>query len=105
MRGGRGNECQNTRFGLLSGRSAVGCLYEHLSRLLTGNGIDEEILHEYLRCSGVGDSVNRFVLCLDVDCSIDNLARATDLDSLAVGLCHTIALRSRCHDDELEILG
>ena len=105
MRGGRGNECQNTRLGLLSGRSAVGCLNEHLSRLLTGNGIDEEILHEYLRCSGVGDSVNRFVLCLDVDCRIDDLTRCTDLDSLAVGLCHTIALRSGRHDDKLEILG
>ena len=40
MRGGRGNECQNTRLGLLSGRSAVGCLNEHLSRLLTGHSGD-----------------------------------------------------------------
>lgn len=105
MRGGRGNECQNTRFGLLSGRSAVACLYEHLSRLLTGNGIDEEILHEHLRCSGLSDSVDRFVLCLDVDCSIDDLMRIPNLDSLAECLGYTIALRSGGHDDQLEILG
>ena len=81
------------------------CNGHHLAGLLSGLGVHEEVLHEYLRSSSGRSAVLGLVSSLDVNlCSFDS-ERASDYCSLAVGAGDTVALRSLCAYDQTEVCG
>ena len=64
-----------------------------ISRLLTGGGVDVEVLQEDLRSAGADNAVNGLVVSLDVVVLGCDGTCVTDLDGLAVGPGDTVALR------------
>ena len=69
------------------------CTYKDISRLLTGGGVDVEVLQEDLRSAGGHCTVNGLVVSLDVVVLGSDGACITDLDGLAVSAGDTVALR------------
>ena len=67
---------------------------EHLSGFFAGLCVDEEVLHEDLWGGGVRGAVLVVVVFFDVVLLCYCLEDSTDLNGLALGMSHTVALRS-----------
>mgnify|MGYP006891092621 FL=1 len=80
-------------------------LSEHLSGFLASLRVDEEVAEEHFRSCGGDCAVDCLVAGLDIDGFLYDCARSANHHSLRVGLGDTVALRSGCHNDELEVGG
>lgn len=78
-------------------------LGEDVSGLLTGSGVDVEVLEEDLRVAGVGSAALVVVGALDVDCRSDRGVRISEGCGLAIGTGDTVVLRLGSLDDELQV--
>ena len=89
--------------GQIVGLSQTDSLH-HLTRLLAGDGVHEEVLHEHARSSRGRISALGGVCSLEVNRSLSfRSERSDDTGCLAVGAGHTVALRLGCEDDELQV--
>ena len=78
-------------------------LHEDISRLLTGGGVDVEVLEEDLGQTGGRSAALGVVLGLDVDGRGDRSVRVIEGSSLAVSTGDTVALGFGSLNDELEV--
>jgi len=85
---------------LLLGQLGLG---EDVSGLLTGCGVDVEVLEEDLRVAGIGSAALVVVGTLDVDGRGHRGVRISEGCGLAVGTGDTVALRLGSLDDELQV--
>ena len=67
---------------------------EHLAGFFAGFGVDEEVLHEDLWSGGVRGAVLVVVVFFEIVLLCYSLEDSTDLNGLALGMSHTVALRS-----------
>lgn len=73
------------------------------SRLLTGGGVDIEVLEEDLGKTGGRSTALGVVLCLDVDGRVHGGVRVIEGGRLAVSTGDTVALGLGSLDDELKV--
>ena len=78
-------------------------LHEDISRLLTGGGVDVEVLEEDLGQTGGRSAALGVVLGLDVDGRVHGGVRVIEGGRLAVSTGDTVALGLGSLDDELEV--
>ena len=78
-------------------------LHQDISRLLTGGGVDVEVLEEDLGKTSGRSAALGVVLGLDVDGRGDRSVRVIEGSSLAVSTGDTVALRLGSLDDELQV--
>ena len=87
------------------GTSLQADLPKHLSGFLAGLRVHEEVAEEYFRSSCGNCTVDRIIIGLDVDGFLHDCARRANHHGLRVSLGDTVALRSGCHNDKLEVGG
>lgn len=80
-------------------------LSEHLSGFLAGLRVYEEVAEKDFRSCGGDGTVDCLIVGLDVDGLFHDCARRANHHCLRIGLGDTVALRSGCHNDELEVGG
>ena len=91
---------QSSTLGFLRGQFA---LHEDISGLLTGGGVDVEVLEEDLRGTSARSTTLVVVGALDVDGGGYRGIRVCEGSSLAVGTGDTVTLRLGCLDDEFQV--